>query len=141
MEMSTKRNIIHKDYEVLELKPGASLINIKKAYKKLVKKWHPDLFPSHRPKAQEKAHQMFRQISDAYARVIKLHQERSNKNFTGRQQHVSPYNIITLNSNNRYVIIPVLMPSLWRKLGSSTLAYYSHLMNIKLMLLNYITSR
>ena len=32
---------------------------------------------------------MFRQISDAYARVIKLHQEHSNKNFSGRQQEPS----------------------------------------------------
>ena len=72
--MPTKRNTMHKDYDVLELKPGASLVNIKKAYKKLVKKWHPDLFPSYRPKTQEKAHQMFRKISDAYTRLIKIHQ-------------------------------------------------------------------
>ena len=91
MEMSTKRNIIHKDYEVLELKPGASLINIKKAYKKLVKKWHPDLFPSHRPKAQEKAHQMFRQISDAYTRLIKIHQEYSNKSYSVSQKEPSSH--------------------------------------------------
>ena len=72
---------MHKDYEALELKSSASLDDIKKAYKKLAKKWHPDLFPAHRPKAQEKAHRMFRYISDAYTRLIKFHYENSNKNY------------------------------------------------------------
>jgi len=88
--MSTKRNTMHKDYEILHLKPGASLDKIKKAYKKLVKKWHPDLFPTNRPKAQEKAHRMFRHISDAYTRLIKLHHEYSNKNYAGKQHEPSP---------------------------------------------------
>lgn len=87
--MPAKRNTIHEDYEVLELKPGTSLDNIKKAYKKLVKKWHPDIFPEHRPKAQEKAHRMFRHINDAYTRLTKLHDEYSNKNYSGGQQKPS----------------------------------------------------
>ena len=89
--MPAKRNTIHEDYKVLELKPGASLDNIKKAYKKLVKKWHPDIFPEHSPKAQEKAHWMFRHISDAYTRLIKLHHEYSSNNYSSRQQEPSSH--------------------------------------------------
>ncbi|SVD59975.1 uncharacterized protein METZ01_LOCUS427129, partial [marine metagenome] len=34
------RNTAQKDYETLQLKPGASLDSIKNAYKTLVKIWH-----------------------------------------------------------------------------------------------------
>jgi hypothetical protein len=57
--MSPQQTTAQKDYTVLQLKPGASLESIKNSYKTLVKIWHPDLFPSDQPKAQEKAHKMF----------------------------------------------------------------------------------
>ena len=99
--MPTERRSILKQYEVLELKSGASLDSIKKAYKKQVKKWHPDLFPSHRPKAQEKAHRMFRKISDAYTRLLKLHNEYSNKNDSRRQTEPSSYESYPEPSNRK----------------------------------------
>jgi len=71
--MSPKQNTIYKDYETLQLKPGASLDSIKSSYKTLVKIWHPDLFPSNQPKAQEKAHRMFRIIGESYSRLVKYH--------------------------------------------------------------------
>ena len=37
--------MVEKYFLVLKLRPGASLKEIKKAYKILVKKWHPDRFP------------------------------------------------------------------------------------------------
>ena len=87
--MSTKRKTIQEDYEILQLTSGASLDDIKKAYKKLVKKWHPDLFPSHRSKDQEKAHRMFRNISDAYTRLIKFHEEYSDRTYSGKEPNFS----------------------------------------------------
>ena len=51
--MSPKKITTQSDYKTLQLKPGASLDSIKKSYKTLVKIWHPDLFPSNQPKAQE----------------------------------------------------------------------------------------
>lgn len=47
-------------YDVLELSPNASLDDLKKQYKFLAKKWHPDL--NQDPKAEEK----FKKISEAY---------------------------------------------------------------------------
>ena len=47
-------------YEVLGIKEGASQDEIKKAYRELAKKYHPDI--SQDPKATEK----FQKINDAY---------------------------------------------------------------------------
>jgi len=51
-------------YDVLELKPNASVPEIKRAYRDLAKLWHPDKNKS--PEAQEK----FRNINDAYNYLI-----------------------------------------------------------------------
>ena len=87
--MSPKRNTADKDYETLQLKPGASLESIKNSYKTLVKVWHPDLFPSNQPKAQEEAHRMFRLISESYNRLIKYHEKYSHNDYSGKNQESS----------------------------------------------------
>ena len=89
--MPPKRNTIQGDYETLQLKPGASLHSIKNSYKTLVKIWHPDLFPSDQPKAQEKAHEMFHLISESYNRLIKYHGEHSQNDYSGEHQEPSFY--------------------------------------------------
>jgi DnaJ family protein C protein 7 len=52
-------------YKILDLKPDASVEDIRKAYKKLAAKWHPD-----RHNESEEDHKLaektFRDISDAY---------------------------------------------------------------------------
>jgi GTPase SAR1 family protein len=51
-------------YTVLGLQEGASITEIKQAYRKLVKQWHPDLFTN---KAQQKqAQEKMNQINQAY---------------------------------------------------------------------------
>jgi hypothetical protein len=62
-------------YEVLGLQYGASEIQIKEAYKDLVKVWHPDRF-SHDPKLQQKAQEKLKEINEAYGVLIRaaLHQ-------------------------------------------------------------------
>lgn len=45
---------INRYFEIFGLKPGASLDEVKEAYKDLVKVWHPDRF-AHDPKLQQKA--------------------------------------------------------------------------------------
>lgn len=57
--METKRDY----YEVLGVKKTDSDDQIKKAYRKLALKWHPDKNPSNREAAEEK----FKEIGEAYA--------------------------------------------------------------------------
>ncbi|MEM9539560.1 MAG: DnaJ domain-containing protein [Cyanobacteria bacterium P01_E01_bin.42] len=52
-------------YERLDLKPGASPEEIKQAYRKLVKKWHPDRFPDE-PQRQQQAEEKIKEINEAY---------------------------------------------------------------------------
>ena len=89
--MSPQQNTAQKDYTVLQLKPGASLDNIKDSYKTLVKIWHPDLFPSDQPKAQEKAHKMFLLINESYNRLIKYHENYSGNDYSETHQEPSYY--------------------------------------------------
>jgi DnaJ-domain-containing protein 1 len=55
-------------YEILEIKPGASQAEIKQAYKRLVKKWHPDLF-FNQPQMQLQAQERFKKINEAYKKL------------------------------------------------------------------------
>ena len=49
-------------YEILELPRGASVSEVKKAYKRLARKYHPDLNPS-----DKKAEERFKEISEAHS--------------------------------------------------------------------------
>jgi len=57
-------------YLMLEVKPGASLEEVKSAYRELVKVWHPDRF-SHDPKLRDKAADKLKKINLAYERICK----------------------------------------------------------------------
>jgi curved DNA-binding protein CbpA len=50
-------------YEILEINPGASAEEIKAAYHRLAKKWHPDRFSG---LEKENAEQRFRQLAEAF---------------------------------------------------------------------------
>ncbi len=50
-------------YEVLGVSRDATKEEIKKAYRRLAKKWHPDMNPDNREEAEER----FKEISEAYA--------------------------------------------------------------------------
>lgn len=49
-------------YEILGIEKNASPEEIKKAYRELAKKWHPDMNPNNKKEAEEK----FKEISEAY---------------------------------------------------------------------------
>ncbi len=69
-------------YEILELEPGASLEEVKRAYRDLAKVWHPDRF-SHDPPLQQKAQEKLKEITRAYE---KLSSYRPDPHFGASQQ-------------------------------------------------------
>lgn len=56
---------INRCYRALELEPGASLEQVKQAWRELVKVWHPDRFPND-AKMQHKAQERLKAINGAY---------------------------------------------------------------------------
>ena len=60
-------------FKILKLKPGASIEDVKRAYKAQVKVWHPDRFPSESQQLQKKAHEMFQKITAAYKKISDIH--------------------------------------------------------------------
>ena len=72
--------MIEKYFLILKLKPGASLGEIKKAYKAQVKIWHPDRFPLESGRLQRKAHNMFQEVTTAYKKLTEAYM---NRRYTG----------------------------------------------------------
>ena len=60
--MSTDLN---KAYELLGVKPGVPMRELKAAHRDLAKVWHPDRF-QHDPRLQEKAQEKLKEINEAY---------------------------------------------------------------------------
>lgn len=65
-------------YNILGLQPGATEEEIKKAYRKLAKKYHPDLNPG-----DAKATAQFQKVKEAYEAL-------SDPNFKGSSQQAEP---------------------------------------------------
>jgi DnaJ domain len=60
---------INRCYEILEIEPGASLEEIKRAYRDLAFVWHPDRF-AHNDRLQQKAQQRLIEINQAYDELV-----------------------------------------------------------------------
>ncbi|SNX53210.1 DnaJ domain-containing protein [Thermoanaerobacterium sp. RBIITD] len=74
-------------YEVLGLKEGASIEEVKKAYRELVKKYHPDQYGDNplRDLAEEK----LREINDAYKAIMEGNTSTNSNNGYGRSYNNS----------------------------------------------------
>jgi CheY-like chemotaxis protein len=55
-------------YEILGLWPGASLDEVRRAYRELVQVWHPDRF-THNPELRHRAEEKLKVINDSYSRI------------------------------------------------------------------------
>ncbi|MEA5616991.1 dynamin family protein [Cronbergia sp. UHCC 0137] len=60
-----EKDKIARAYKILGLQPTASFAEVKKTYKTLVKKWHPDLFMN-QPQMQKQVQEKIRLINEAY---------------------------------------------------------------------------
>ena len=58
-------------YEILNLTPGDDIDTIKKAYRELAVKYHPDKVASLGPEIQQLAEEKFKAINDAYQKIRK----------------------------------------------------------------------
>ncbi|MBW4561442.1 MAG: DnaJ domain-containing protein [Mojavia pulchra JT2-VF2] len=71
MSNDKPRERLHLDinylYEILGLKPGASQAQVKRAYRKLVKTWHPDRFFDQKQK--QEAEEKIKEINVAYNQI------------------------------------------------------------------------
>ena len=78
---------MEKYFKILKLKPGASLEDVKRAYKTQVKIWHPDRFPQESPRLQKKAHEMFQKVTTAYKKINAQirHKYRETSSWKGTQ--------------------------------------------------------
>ena len=110
-------------YEVLGLKDGASIEEVKKAYRELVKKYHPDRYMDN--PLSELAEEKLREINEAYDYIIKnagngqrqSYQRRQNtgtSGFTGSYQHDSQmvYRIKMLIQNGNFTQAQQLLDSM-----------------------------
>ncbi|MGC8492813.1 MAG: DnaJ domain-containing protein [Syntrophobacteraceae bacterium] len=62
---------LEKDYRTLGLEPGAKISEVKRAYRSLAKKWHPDRHQLEPREARAAAEKKFREIDEAYRRISK----------------------------------------------------------------------
>ena len=67
---------LHQCYEILQSSPGSSIEDVKKSYRSLIKKYHPDRF-AHDPSLQRVYEEKMKLFSEAFRTLeslIKLHQ-------------------------------------------------------------------
>ena len=62
-------SVLDRCYELLGVRPGVSVRELKSAYRDLAKVWHPDRF-AHDPRLQQKAQEKLKEINDAYEQLI-----------------------------------------------------------------------
>ena len=67
-QISKPETGIGRDYSALDLKPGASFDDVKRAYRELAKVWHPDRFGNDK-KLLDRANSKLGEINAAYERL------------------------------------------------------------------------
>ncbi|KAH3692834.1 hypothetical protein DPMN_194588 [Dreissena polymorpha] len=89
---SMKANKMGEYYEVLGIERNATETDIKKAYRKMALKWHPDKNPDNKEEAEKR----FKEISEAYEvlsdkKKREVYDKYGKEGLTGNQQGYSHY--------------------------------------------------
>lgn len=88
-------------YEVLGIREGASIEDIRKAYKELVKKYHPDQYQNN--PLSDLAEEKLKEINQAYDYLINQHEGKRNSYSSGQRTNGnSGYNRDYGNDSNLY---------------------------------------
>jgi hypothetical protein len=66
---------IDRSFEILELEQGATLDDVRQAYKDMANVWHPDRFSAN-PRLKHKAEQTLKEVNIAYETLKAFFQER-----------------------------------------------------------------
>ena len=79
-------------YSVLDLEPGSTKEDIKRAYRKLAQQWHPDKF-SNKPEQLKQARERFELIKEAYDTLIQ---------FSESSKYVTRASVYPLSAEEHY---------------------------------------
>ena len=97
---------LSKAYELLGVKPGVSIRELKAAHRDLAKVWHPDRF-AHDPRLQEKAQEKLKEINEAYDLISSGKTPRPAP--TTQAQTVYSPTAQPARSNWKLAVVPVLI--------------------------------
>ena len=67
----SKKNDIENDYKILEISKSSSIEDVKKAYRKMAKKYHPDKLQNVSDDIVKMAQEKFNKVNQAYERIMK----------------------------------------------------------------------
>lgn len=84
-------------YEILGIKEGVSKDEIKKAYREMAKKYHPDQYGNNPLK--DLAEDKMRELNEAYEYLMKNTSESSHKSYSSESQNSNNYNNYSSASN------------------------------------------
>lgn len=89
-------------YDILRVEPGASEDEIKAAYHRLAKRFHPDRVPSPDARTRRMAEMRFRLINEAYATLkAKDKRERYNRQLRSQMREVRKIAAQPRNDNRK----------------------------------------
>jgi curved DNA-binding protein CbpA len=99
---------IFRCYEILGLEPGASIEEVKIAYRDLVKVWHPDRFIND-PRLQLKSNEKIKEINEAYNELLFFlrYSEKHNQYQEVRQNYNETKNNSVNNNKNEAAFRPI----------------------------------
>jgi hypothetical protein len=110
-------------YQIIGVPLSASTASIKQAYRRLAKRWHPDLYPS-RTSGQDEAAQMMKLINEAYPKIahapLRYHIESFPRAKLRKAQTANPRDVVRVTAHRD--ILPVTdRTEFWVRFGCGAL--------------------